>query len=285
MNASILITGASGSTGAATLAALVAQPDPTTSITTMSRGAATTNIPNVRHAIADFSDRSSISAALDGITAAYLVTPSTERAEQQQIEFIDVAKEAGVHHIVLLSQYACAIESPVRFLRYHAAVEEHLRRSGIGATFLRPNLFMQGLLMFGDSIRSQHALFAPIGDARVSAVDVRDIGEVAAVALMATRPLGTLNITGPEALTHEDMTDALGEALGSPVSFHEVTPDDFAAALDGVLPPWQLAGLLEDYEHYARGEAAEVSDNVSKLLGRAPRNIRDFAADAAPGLL
>lgn len=284
MNPSILITGASGSTGAATLNALTARVDPNTSITTMSRNAALTTEPGTRHVVADFSDSSSVSAALEGITAAYLVTPSTERAEQQQIEFIDLAKEAGTQHIVLLSQYASATDAPVRFLRYHAAVEEHLRRSGIGATVLRPNLFMQGLMMFSETIKSQHAFFAPIGDARISAVDVRDIGDVAALALATNRPLGTIDLTGPAALTHTDMADALANELGHDVAFHEVSPTDFAAALDGLLPAWQLAGLLEDYEHYGRGEAAEVSDNVAKILGRAPRDIRDFAALAAPGL-
>ena len=36
----------------------------------------------------------------------------------------------------------------MRFLRYHAAVERHIRDLGIGYTFLRPNLFFQGLLAF-----------------------------------------------------------------------------------------------------------------------------------------
>ena len=34
----------------------------------------------------------------------------------------------------------------MRFLRYHAAVEQYIRDLGIASTFLRPNLFFQGLL-------------------------------------------------------------------------------------------------------------------------------------------
>jgi hypothetical protein len=48
-----------------------------------------------------------------------------------------------------------------------------------------------------------------------------------------------------------------------------------------VLPPWQLDGLLEDYAHYARGEAATVSPVVERLTGHAPRSVADFAAEHA----
>lgn len=57
--------------------------------------------------------------------------------------------------------------------------------------------------------------------------------------------------------------------------------DQFAAALAGVLPPWQLEGLVEDYAHYARGEAGEVHASVADLTGRPARDITEFAADYA----
>ena len=53
---------------------------------------------------------------------------------------------AGVRHIVKLSQFAAGPDSPVRLLRYHAAVERAIQQSGMAWTFLRPNLFMQGML-------------------------------------------------------------------------------------------------------------------------------------------
>ena len=63
----------------------------------------------------------------------------------------------------------------MRFLRYHAGVERKIRESAMAKTFLRPNLFMQGLLAFRETIIGQGRFFAAIGDARISAVDVRDI--------------------------------------------------------------------------------------------------------------
>ena len=80
-------------------------------------------------------------------------------AEIQQGAFVDVADRVGVKHIVKLSQWAADSDSPVRFLRYHAAVEQQIRESGIAHAFLRPTLFMQGLLAFREPILAQGKFF------------------------------------------------------------------------------------------------------------------------------
>jgi uncharacterized protein YbjT (DUF2867 family) len=98
-----------------------------------------------------------------------------------------LAAAAGIRHVVKLSQFAADEASPVRFLRYHAAVELRIRELGIGFTFLRPNLYFQGLLAFQSMIAAEGRFVAPIGEERVSAVNVRDIAAVAAVAL--THPI------------------------------------------------------------------------------------------------
>src|SRR4030095_11972314 len=71
----------------------------------------------------DFDAPESVVRALSGVERAFLLTPSSEQAEAQQIAFIDAARRAGVRHVVKLSQWAADSRSPVRFLRYHAAVE------------------------------------------------------------------------------------------------------------------------------------------------------------------
>jgi hypothetical protein len=53
----------------------------------------------------------------------------------------------------------------------------------------------------------------------------------------------------------------------------------FAGHLRNVLPDWQVDGLLEDYAHYSRGEAAEVLPTVERVTGREPRSLADFARD------
>ena len=166
-------------------------------------------------AVADFDDTASVAAALDGAERAYLVTPSSGQAEAQQQRFADLAAKAGIRHLVVLSQLAAADHSPVRFLRYHAAVEQHVRDLGIAYTFLRPNLFFQGLLAFVGRYPRPGTVLRP---------DRRGHGErggraghraVAAAALTEAGHEGaTYTLTGPEALTHAQIAAALTSALG-----------------------------------------------------------------------
>jgi uncharacterized protein YbjT (DUF2867 family) len=277
----VLVTGATGNTGRALIDALSGRGAP---VRAMVRGDADrARLPaGIQAVVADFDDPGSIAAALKGAGRAYLVTPSSEQAEAQQLRFADQAAEAGVQHLVVLSQLAADEHSPVRFLRYHAVVERHVRELGIGYTFLRPNLFFQGLLAFAGPIAAQGQFYAPIGDATVSAIDVRDIAAVAAVALTeAGHEDATYTLTGPAAITHAQIAEALSAALGREITFVDVPPEAFADSLRGILPPWQVDGLLEDYAHYRRGEAALVSPAVAEITGRPPIDIQRFARDYA----
>jgi uncharacterized protein YbjT (DUF2867 family) len=232
---------------------------------------------------ADFDDAGSIRAALHGVRAAYLVTPSSPEAEGQQVRFAELAAEAGVEQLVKLSQFAAAEDPPVRFLRYRAAAEWHIRELGIDHTFLRPNLFFQGFLSFAALIAKEGRFFAPVGDARVSSVDARDIAAVAAACLTEPGHLGkTYTVTGPEAITHAEIGGAIAGATGREVAFAEIPPEAFAAALRGTgMPGWRVEGLVEDYAHDARGEASEVFPTVRSLTGREPRGVATFARDHA----
>jgi uncharacterized protein YbjT (DUF2867 family) len=101
--------------------------------------------------------------ACSGVERGFLLSNSTERAKQQQIAFVEVAKQSGLRHIVKLSQLHADVNSPGRFLRYHAAVETAVQAAGLTFTFLRPNLYMQGLLNFAQSIKEKSAFFAAAG--------------------------------------------------------------------------------------------------------------------------
>lgn len=280
---SILVTGATGNTGLALLRLLEGRGVAVRAMVRHEGDVAKVANTAASVVIGDFDDANSIAAALDGVDSAYLVTPSSINAEAQQIRFAGLAAAANVKHLVKLSQLAANEASPVRFLRYHAVVERRIRDLGIGYTFLRPNLFFQGILAFRSAIANQGQFFAPVGDARVSAVDVRDIALVAAVALTEPGHIGkTYTITGPAAVTHTEIAHAIAHAIGRTVTFVDVPPEAFAGALKALgVPEWQVEGLVEDYAHYARGEAAEVNTTVCEITGAEPRDMATFAHDYA----
>ena len=278
----ILITGATGNVGGEVVKQLALESVPFRAMVRHAKDAeALSQIKGVEAVIGDFDEAQSVADALTGIERAFLLTPSSERAETQQTTFVELAARAGVRHIVKQSQWAAAAHSPVRFLRYHAAVEKTIHESGMAYTFLRPNLFMQGLLGFRDTIARQSKIFAAVGDAKVSVVDTRDIAAVAAASLTEEGHAGkTYNLTGPEALSHAEMAQKLSAALAQPLEFVDVPPKAMHDTLLQVgFPTWQAEGLLEDYAHYARGEAAVVTDDIREATGQTPRAFDGFARD------
>lgn len=280
----LLITGATGTVGRELTRLLAERPIPFRAMVRSAKDTESTALAGAEVVTGNFDDPATLAQALTGIKRAFLLTPSSEAAEAQQLRFVAEAKRAGVQQIIKLSQFAARPDSPVRFLRYHAVVEQAIRESGMAFTFLRPNLFMQGLLGFRDLIVAQGKFFAAIGDARISAVDVRDIAAVAAAALTEPGHEGrTYTLTGPQALTHAQMADELATALGRPVTFVNVAPEAMRDALEKArFPDWQADGLLEDYAHYARNEATEISPDVQMTTGQPPRSFADFARDYAP---
>ncbi|GAA0554736.1 SDR family oxidoreductase [Chitinophaga japonensis] len=281
---SILLTGATGTIGYALAQQLSAQGLPFRALVRcLENSQGLRALPGATVVAGDLNDTNSIARALDGIEKAFLLTNSSEQAETLQNNFVEAAAQAGLQQIVKLSQLAADPHSPVRFLRYHAAVEEKIKQSGIPYTFLRPNLFMQGLLGFREPIAQMGKFFAAIGDAAISLVDIRDIAAVAAKALTeAGHENKIYTLTGPEALTHQQLAERLSEALGRTITFIDVTPADMRQALDRAgFPAWQAEGLIEDYAHYARGEASGISTAIPGITGRPARNFRQFAQDYA----
>ena len=280
----ILITGATGTVGSEVVKRLSAQGRQARALTRDLGKVEADQFPHVEFVQGDFDDADSIRRACSGVEQAFLLSNSTERAEQQQIAFVEAARKSGIRHLVKLSQLHAEANSPGRFLRYHAVVEAAIQATDLTFTFLRPNLYMQGLLNFAQSIKEKSAFFAAAGEARISAVDVRDLADVAVAALTDSRHKNkSYSLTGPEALTFGEMADELSAVLGRTISFVDVPPEAMRGALDGLgFPAWQADGLLEEFEMYRRGEAAGIESGVADALGRSPRPFAQFARDYAP---
>ena len=148
----ILVTGATGSNGTEIVKRLATRNVQVRAMVRNLDRSSAISLPHVEVVEGNFDRPATLLTALAGVERAFLLTSSSERTQAQQIAFIDAARQSGVAHIVKLSQFGADANSPGRFQRYHAAVEAELHASGIAYTFLRPNLFMQGLFNFRSTI-------------------------------------------------------------------------------------------------------------------------------------
>jgi len=278
----ILITGVTGSIGLVLAKQLADKQIPFRALVrSLDKAKDLKQFEGAEIVIGDFKNKPSILEALKGIEQVFLLTNSSPDAESLQCDFVDMAVKSGVKHIVKLSQFAADVNSTVRFLRYHAVVEEKIKNTGLRYTFLRPNLFMQGLLGFADAIKYQQQFFATAGGAKISLVDIRDIAAVAIERLITSdQDSKVYDITGAEAISHYEIAEILSEVLHQEIKYINVSDDEMLAALlQFGFPQWQAAGLIEDYAHYARGEAAIISHAVRDVTGKSPRKFIDFVED------
>ncbi|WP_207420262.1 SDR family oxidoreductase [Desertivirga brevis] len=278
----LLITGATGSVGTQLVKKLVnLKASFKVLVRNKEQGDLMAHLPQAQIIVGDLADNESLEKELQGIDNAFLLTNSSENAEQLQLNFVNAAHKVGVKQIVKLSQLAADEASPVRFLRYHAVVENRIKELGMNYTFLRPNLFMQGFTAFSHYIRKERKFYGSLGNASVSAVDIRDIAEVAAKALTEPDHENKIyNITGPEALTHFQMAEIFSRVLGTEITYVDISPEQMQGALTAAgFPEWQVGGLIEDYAHYARGEASEVFDTVPEITGHPAASFEQFVND------
>jgi uncharacterized protein YbjT (DUF2867 family) len=264
----IVVTGATGTVGTPLVESLLKRG---AAVRAVARHAALDSA--VESVVADLGDVDSLVPALDGADAVFVLTPVTQEMGRNERNVVEAARRTGKPRVVLLA--AAGVDQDVRgvrFLEAHAEGLAALDGSGLEHTVLAPNGFFQNLLGMAGAIRAG-TLAVPAGNAAVSFIDARDVAEVAAHVLTTTGHEGAVyTLTGPEALTHEEIAARLG------ARYLAVSPDQAREAMAG-LDPWRVEGLIELYGIYAAGYAAEVSGDVAHLLGRPPRSLAEFAAD------
>lgn len=279
----IFVTGATGTTGAATVRALrAAGSDVFAGVRSPEKSAPLAEIGAVTRPFR-YDDVPGMTAALEGIQKLYLVTPATRDMAEMASAIVGAAKAAGVDHIVKLSGLDIDKEPGFELGRWHLASEKVIEASGLQWTFLRANNFMQNFLGNAETIKDQGKFYNPFGTASCSYIDARDIGDVAAKVLMTSGHGGKVySLTGPAAITNEDVAAQLSAVTGKSVTYGAVTMDQTLEAMTGAgMPAREAQAVVELLKKTAEGETAAVSSCVEQLLGRPARDFATFAADFA----
>jgi uncharacterized protein YbjT (DUF2867 family) len=234
--------------------------------------------PQVQTVIGDLAQPRSLESALDGITAALLVSPLDPRQVELQGNFIDAAKQAGRPHVVKISGLGTALDSPVRSGRWHAQTEKHLAESGLPYTHLRPPFFMQNILRFAPTIRAGGEFTGSFGRGKVAMIDVEDIAAVAATALTTTAHAGkAYTLTGPEALSYGDVAEKLSRILGRTVTYRDVPLTITRERLiTSGMPAWHVDVQVDFSTALSAGHASTVTDTVEVVTGRPARTLERF---------
>jgi uncharacterized protein YbjT (DUF2867 family) len=280
----ILVTGATGNVGGALVAALSAAGVPTRALVRSRERGDNLRGYDVDLAIGSYDDPGSLRAALADVDRVFLMSPASPQAADQELAVV-AAVQAEAPEAAVVKLAAAGVdapgESPVRFVRQHQQVVQALADSGLPTTVLAPGSFLQNLLRQAASVQEQGALYASVGDAALSHVDVRDVAAVAAHVLTSDGHAGaTYTVTGPEALTYAQVAEVFARVLGTPVRAVDVPPEQSREAMTGSgVPEWLADGLLELDDVYRTGAGAVVTDEVQKATGRPARSVEQFVQE------
>jgi uncharacterized protein YbjT (DUF2867 family) len=228
----------------------------------------------------DWDDPSTHDAALEGVDAVYLVSPSLRLDHAPLvISFLDRAQAAGVTHVTALSARGVNFAPPEAALR---AIElDLLARSGLTVAILRPGWFMQDFdeYIFQPSIAADGELVAPTGAGAEPFVHVEDIADVATITLLERRA-GEFTLSGPEALTFAQVAERISLVAGRTVRHVDPPVDEWVAAAADIPSDYAaMLGML--FDNIRAGVLASLTDDVERVTGHAPRSFDDYLSDPA----
>ncbi len=227
---------------------------------------------------ASYGDAPAMRRALAGIDVLFLVSAS-ESADRvvQHRAAVDAAADVGVRRIVYLSYVGAAPDCVFTFGRDHWATEQHIRARGLSFTFLRDDLYADLVPSFAGP---DGAIRGPAGDGRAAMVARDDVADVAVAVLVGDGQDGrgrdgqdrhdgaTYDVTGPQALSMQDVADELTRVSGRTVTYVDETVEEaYASRAKYGAPDWEVAGWVSSYQGIASGEWAGVTSTVADLTG------------------
>jgi uncharacterized protein YbjT (DUF2867 family) len=267
-----LVIGASGQIGSTLASLLAAQGQPVRRAT--SRAPSQAGEVQVNMATGD-----GLAAALAGADQLFLMAPpGFANQHELLIPAIDAAKAAGVRKVLLLSAMGANADDNIPLRR----AELHLERSGLAWNVIRPNWFMQNFHTFWlHGIQTQGQIFLPVGNAKGSFIDTRDIAAVAAKLLSSEEFVNAAHdLTGSESLDHTQVAAILSQAAGRTIGYTDIPEDAMRQGLLGAgLPADYTEFLLVILGAFKAGYAAGITDTVQRITGRAPIRLAQYAQD------
>jgi uncharacterized protein YbjT (DUF2867 family) len=241
------------------------------------------SLPGVEVVVGDLLDPVSIEKALQGVEKLYLLNAVTPDELTQGLIAYDLAKKFKLSHVVYHSVFRVEHFKDVPHFASKLAIESTIREFDVPFTILRPNYFFQNDASFKDLLTEMSVYPNPLGPVGISAVDIRDIAEAAAITLTSDQHFGkTCNLNGPAVLSGPNAASIWGKLLGKEIKYAGENMDAFETQMREKAPSWAAFDIRMMFQGYLeRGFVAEDGDiaNLTGLIGHAPRAYEDFARE------
>ncbi|ETW08662.1 hypothetical protein H310_01194 [Aphanomyces invadans] len=191
------------------------------------------------------------------------------------------ARLANLKHIILISTYAAHSASLLPSGVAWATLEKEAEETKLPLTIIRPTTFMQSMLFgsWSESICGRN-LSVSMSNACIAFVHSLDVAEVVNHTMAKpASPSSTVHLTGPEALTWDDVVRTFSKYLDSPVRLSKVPlwvvqPSLWIRGKN----PDDIREIINQSKYYEAGGESEVTSTVESILGRPPLSFESFVA-------
>jgi uncharacterized protein YbjT (DUF2867 family) len=281
----ILVIGGTGKVGRPLAAALVERG---VEVRAMTRAALPEKAaPGVELVEADLSRPESLPAAFEGVDRCYLLTPLSENETELGTNAVEAAREAGVERIVLQSVLRAEEAQEIPHFASKIRILDRIRESGIPWVVVSPSSFYQNDVVLRDLILGPGIYGNPIGSKGVNRVDVRDIADVAATALLeAGGESRDIPVVGPDTWTGPSIAAEYSAILGRKVRYSGDDLEAWEVAVSGHLAGWLVRDLRLMFDYFQRNSLLPTDSQTAQsraALGHEPRPFPDFARELVAG--
>ena len=279
----ILVTGSTGRVGSEVIKELSKRGAKVRALV-RKKGAAAHFPDGIEVAVGDLLDPVSVHQALEGVDKLYLLNGVSADELTQGLIAYDLAKKLKIKHVVYHSVFKAEQFKDVPHFASKVTIESALRHFEVPFTIIRPNYFFQNDLSLKEVLTGAGIYPMPLGSPGISAVDIRDIAEAAAVALTTEGHIGkSYNLNGPSVLSGSKVASIWSQLLGKEIRYPGESLDEFEVQMRQKAPSWMAFDMRMMFQGYLeRGFAAGDGDveALTKLLGHPPRRYEDFAKEA-----
>ena len=275
----ILVTGATGNVGRQVVSQLL---NTGVTVRALARNPDSAGLPDGAEVVrGDLAAPDTLAASLDGVEAVFLVWPGLPTNLAPAV--LDALKQHP-RHIVYLSSMSVREDLAQQsdpITAFHAAIERMIEQSGLEWTFLRVSGLATNTLGWAQQTRSSNVVHWPYGAATRSLIHEKDIASVAVRALTNSKHTGAKYIlTGPQALTQVEQVHAIGEAIGRPLRYEEISPEIIRQQMLTQMPSAVVDGMLKAWAGFAT-KPEPVSHTVEEITGTPAHTYREWAIDHA----
>lgn len=281
----ILVTGATGNYGKATIDFLLKKGISANSISALVRDvekAEDLKTKGINLKIGDYDNYTALVEAFKGVDKLLLVSSSdVVKRGQQHENAVKAAIEARVKHILYTSfeRKNDTETSPISFVaKSHIDTENLIKASGLTYTIFRNNLYLDALPMFfGEQVLTS-GIFLPAGDTKSAFALRNDMAEATAnVLTSAGHENKEYSMSNTENISIQEMAQDLSEIVGRQINYVNPPQDIYMETLTGAGVPTEYVGMFAGFaEAIKQGEFSTEKTDLENLLGRKPMTAKAF---------